>query len=80
MVDPAQGGPNIVPLAEVKEPPPPSDAANSKTEVKDMAALRTESPEAYRLIETGLAIKICNDMKRKQDRLKKISREARSGG
>jgi hypothetical protein len=51
---------------------------DSSSSVSSMADLKEKSPEVYNAMMQGVAMKICNEMKSHQDRIKKIMRENRA--
>lgn len=54
-----------------------SPAVSSSTKINSMEELREKAPKLYQMMLEGIAMKICGDMKRSQDEIKRIMREAR---
>lgn len=55
------------------------NAENTGT-VSSMQDLKNQSPEVYDAMMEGIAMQICSESRRAQERLRKISREARQDG
>ncbi len=56
----------------------PSGKADSFTQVNSMSDLKNKAPEVYQKMMEGIAMKICNEMKASQERIKDMNREARN--
>lgn len=56
----------------------PAGTADSFTTVNSMSDLKNKAPEVYQKMMEGIAMKICNEMKSSQDRIKEMNREARA--
>ncbi|MFN4174174.1 MAG: hypothetical protein ACK4HV_03610 [Parachlamydiaceae bacterium] len=56
----------------------PNGKVDSFTQVNSMADLKEKAPEVYRKMMEGIAMKICNQMKDSQERIKEMNRESRN--
>jgi hypothetical protein len=48
---------------------------NGSTIIRSLAELKEKAPEVYQKMLEGMASNMCQEMKRNQDRIKKIMRE-----
>lgn len=48
---------------------------DSKTKISSMAELRTKAPEVWQKMLEGIAMNICNEMRRHQEEIKTLRRE-----
>ena len=56
----------------------PTGKADSFTQVSSLEDLKNKAPEVYQKMMEGIAMKICNEMRSSQDRIKEMNREARN--
>ena len=54
--------------------------ANSNTRISSLSDLKAKAPEVWQKMLEGIGMKICNEMREHQDRLKKIRRDYESLG
>ena len=55
----------------------PTGKADSFTQVSSMEDLKNKAPEVYQKMMEGIAMKICNEMRSSQERIKDMNRKAR---
>lgn len=67
--DPTTAGNAAMANADKKE-------VTSSTKINSMADLKSEAPDLYNKMMESIAMKICNGMKRHQDRLKRLMRDS----
>lgn len=63
---------------------PPADKASGShakvtgnTKISSLEDLRKKAPKVWKQMMLGIAMNICNEMKKSQERIKKLMREAR---
>lgn len=49
--------------------------ANSNTKISSLADLKTKAPEVWQKMLEGIGMKICNEMRHHDERIKKLRRE-----
>jgi len=80
-IDPSQMIEQPEAAQEVVEPTAQASSqegqVNAMTKIGSMAELREKAPEVYKKMMEGLAMNMINEMRRRQDRLKKMMREYR---
>ncbi len=52
-----------------------SSSGGGESAISSLADLQKQSPEVYRAMMQGIAIHICDDMKKHQERLKQLMRQ-----
>lgn len=57
-------------------PASPTAGVDMNSQVSSLAQLREQAPKVWNMMLQGIAMNICNDMKQKQDDLKRMMRES----
>jgi hypothetical protein len=82
MVSPAPSGDSTstsLPLTDLNSTATtPTAPVSDTTTISSLAELQKVSPKGYNSMLQGMAMEMCSQMKRQQDHLKEIGREARA--